>query len=306
MQGIRFSAGPDGSSMARCVDRPRPQPGPGQLLVRVELAGVGIGTVRMLRADPAADPGGEMVGTVVAVGEDTDSEWLGRRIGGVVFESVYGDYVCAAPALVTAIPEGVGSAQALAVVRGGLVASGALHAAGSVAGKSVLITGAASGCGHLALQLARAAGAARVTAAVGSADKAGFVRDCGADDVVTYDEQWPPAVDVVLDGVGGKLVQRGVDRLAPYGVLVAFSAGGGAVDAATLLGECKTVTAFSVALPSRTRPELVRQWREHMWKLLREKALRPRVRIAERAGMDGVIAEIAARRTLGRMAITTR
>lgn len=107
---------------------------------------------------------------------------------------------------------------------------------------------------HLALQLAKALGAARVVAAVGSADKAGFVRQCGADEVVTYSQpSWGDPVDPVLDGVGGELVQRGVDALAPFGRLVAFSAGGGTVDAGSLLGGLKSVIGFSIGLVSPGR-----------------------------------------------------
>jgi NADPH:quinone reductase-like Zn-dependent oxidoreductase len=36
---------------------------------------------------------------------------------------------------------------------------------------------------------------------------------------------WGDAVHLVLDGVGGELVQRGVDALNPFGRLVVFSAG---------------------------------------------------------------------------------
>jgi NADPH:quinone reductase-like Zn-dependent oxidoreductase len=44
--------------------------------------------------------------------------------------------------------------------------------------------------------------------------------------VVTYAEpSWGDPVDVVLDAVGGELLGRGVEALAPFGRLVAFSAG---------------------------------------------------------------------------------
>ncbi len=304
MRAIQFSARADRLPGSRIVEAPRPQPGSGQLLVRTELTGVGIGSVRMLRADAAADPGGEMVGTVVAAGPGAGEAWIGARVAGLVFESVYAEYVCAATALIAEIPEGVDAAAALALVRGGLVALGALRAAGSVAGKSVLITGAASGSGHLALQLARVDGASEVIAAVGSADKFDFVTGCGADRALTYDGSWPEGIDIVLDGVGGELVQRGVDILAPQGTLVAFSAGGGAVDTSTLLGGLKTVTGFSMALPARTRPEVIAADRARLWKLLGEKVIDPQVRVHAWAEMDAVVESIATRRNLGRMALT--
>ncbi|MEV5649704.1 zinc-binding alcohol dehydrogenase family protein [Nocardia sp. NPDC052254] len=304
MRAIQFSARGDRLPGSRIVEAPRPQPEPGQLLVRTELSGVGVGAVRMLRADAAANPGGEMVGTVVAAGPGVDEAWIGMRVGGLVFDSVHAEYVCAAPALITGIPEGVHAADALALVRGGLVARGALRAAGSVAGKSVLITGAASGSGHLALQLARVAGASEVIAVVGSAGKFDFVTRCGADRALSYDGSWPEGIDIVLDGVGGELVQRGVDILAPHGSLVAFGGGGGAVDASTLLGGLKTVTGFSMALPSRTRPDLIAEDRARLWELLDDRMIHPHVEVRGWAEMDAVVESIATRRNLGRMALT--
>ena len=248
---------------------PIPVPGPGQLLIRTEAVGVGVGLVRMLRAGDAVRPGGEMVGTVVAAGPDVAGFEIGDRVGGVVFEDVYAEIVLADPRLVSHVPAKVDAAAALALVRGGLIALSTLRAGHVAPGESVLVTAAASGTGHLAVQLAKALGAARVVAAVGSADKAGFVRQCGADEVVTYSQpSWGDPVDLVLDGAGGHLVQRGVDALAPFGRLVAFSAGGGTVDTASLLGGLKSVIGFSIGLVNQIRPDLVTQRRTELWDLL--------------------------------------
>jgi hypothetical protein len=81
-----------------------------------------------------------------------------------------------------------------------------------------------------------------------------------------YPSTGQPAL--VLDGVGGELVQRGVEALNPFGRLVVFSAGGGTVDAGSLLGELKSVIGFSIGLISRTRPGLVTQRRAEPWDLL--------------------------------------
>lgn len=310
MRKMQFSSRPEPITV------PEPVPGPGRLLVRTELSGVGVGLVRMLAAGDAVDPGGEIVGTVVAVGPDVAPEWIGKRVGGVVFEGAYAEYASAVPALVTEIPEGVDATDALAVVRGGLVALGAVRASRFTAGESVLITGAASGSGHLAVQLVKALGASRVIAAVSSADKAEFVRECGADAVVTYDEPWtemrvetdrclPVRVDVVLDGVGGELVQRGVEALAPHGRLVAYSAGRGAVDVNSLLADLKTVTGFSVGLLSRTRRDLIESYRAELWKLLADGRLRPRHTVLPLERIDEAIELIASRRNLGRMMVRT-
>jgi NADPH:quinone reductase-like Zn-dependent oxidoreductase len=201
------------------------------------------------------------------------------------------------------VPADVEAADALALVRGGLVALCALHAGRFTAGESVLVNGAASGAGHLAVQLASALGASRVIGAVGSTEKAPFVRECGADEVVTYDQAVSDPVDVVLDGIGGDQVQRGVDVLAPNGRLVAFSAGGGSVDAGSLLGGLKTVTGFSMGLLSRTAPELLDERRALLWALLAEDKLRPRHAVFALDQAQQAIDLIAARANLGRVVL---
>jgi NADPH2:quinone reductase len=131
-------------------------------------------------------------------------------------------------AMCTLIPDGVDDAVAIVVaivvVRSGQVALGTARSASVTKGESVLVTAAAGAVGHMAVQLARALGAAQVIGAVGSPGKADFVRDMGADTVVTYDADWGEPVDVVLDGVGGHVLQKGVEALAPFGRLVSFSA----------------------------------------------------------------------------------
>ena len=87
--------------------------------------------------------------------------------------------------------------------------------------------------------------------------------------MVTYSQpSWGDPVDLVLNSVGGDLVQRGVNALTPFGRLVAFSAGGGTVDAGSLLAGLKSVIGFSIGLVSRTRPDLVTQRRTELWELL--------------------------------------
>ena len=292
---------------AGVADAPVPVPGPGQLLVRTEAVGVGVGLVRMLRAGDAVRPGGEMVGTVVAAAPDVAGFEIGDRVGGVVFEDVYADIVLADPRLVSHVPAEAGAAAAVALVRGGLIALSTLRAGHVAPGESVLVTAAASGTGHLAVQLAKPLGAARVVAAVGSAGKAAFVRQCGADEVVTYSRpSWGDPVDLVLDGVGGDLVQRGVDALAPFGRLVAFSAGGGTVDTGSLLGGLKSVIGFSIGLVNRTRPDLVAQRRAELWDLLAAGLLNPRYVDLPLEAITKAIDLVATRSNRGRVVLHTR
>jgi len=133
------------------------------------------------------------------------------------------------------------------------------------------------------------------------------VRGCGADEVVTYaQESWGEPVDLVLEGVGGGLVQRAVDTLAPYGRVVAYSAGGGNVDAGTLLGGLKSVVGFSIGLITREHPELLDERRAELWELLAAGRLRPAYTALPLAAIADAVALVDARANLGRVLLTMK
>jgi len=201
---------------------------------------------------------------------------IGDRETGLCFGHGYADYAVLQEAMASPVPAGAGPVDAVALVRSGLVAFGALTSARLTPGESVLVTAAASGVGHLAGQLARAQGAGRVVGAVSDPAKAEFVRSLGADDCVRYsDDGWGDPVDCVVDAVGGDLLAPAVAALAPHGRLVAYSSGGGTVRAYDLLVGAKSVIGFQMALIARGRPELYEQWRQELWRLFHEGAVRP-------------------------------
>ena len=96
-------------------------------------------------------------------------------------------------------------------------------------GQSVFINAGAGGVGHLAIQLAKIAGANVCTTASTEA-KANFVRSLGADMVINYREQdfveaimdWTEGkgVDVVMDNVGGEWIEKSFSAVAHYGHFV--------------------------------------------------------------------------------------
>lgn len=156
------------------------------------------------------------------------------------------------------MPDGASAVAAVALVRGGLVALGALATARPTPGETALVT-AASGMGQLAVQLARARGAARVVGAVSDPAKAAFVRSRGADAVVVCgDDVWGDPADHVLDAVGGELLTPALAALAPGGRLVAYSSGGGTIQAYDLLVGAKSVIGFQMARIARDAAGTVR------------------------------------------------
>jgi NADPH:quinone reductase-like Zn-dependent oxidoreductase len=277
LRTIRFHAH-GGPEVLQVEEVPTPAPGAGELLVDVEAVGVTLPVVRLTREGAPLPhvPGGDIAGRVAAVGSGVTGWQVGQRVAGLAFAGAYAASAVIPAAFATAVPDGVPADAAVALVRSGQVALGALQTGGLQPGESALVTAAGGGVGHLAVQLARILGAGRVVGAVGDRSKAAAVRDLGADEVVPYPEiaDGPP-VDVVLDGVGGEVQGRCLDALAPWGRLVAYSAAGVPVDVNLLRFHARTVVGFAMAHFARARPAAYRRNSEELWDLYLAGRLRP-------------------------------
>lgn len=132
------------------------------------------------------------------------------------------------------LPDDTGlSAQEVATLPMALVtAVRAVKVVGEVANSDfVLVHAGASGTGSTNIQIARALGA-RVAATVRTAEKADFVRQLGAELVLPLDEgdfvakvqEWTgnKGVRVVIDNLGGEILSRSLEALAPLGRLVSM------------------------------------------------------------------------------------
>ncbi|HVV21690.1 MAG TPA: zinc-binding dehydrogenase [Pseudonocardiaceae bacterium] len=258
-------------------DAPRPEPGDGELLVEVAAVGVTLPVVRLVREGPLPIlPGGEVAGRIVAIGPGVTGWRIGRRAAGLAFTGAYAEFAAVAAAFLTPVPDDVDDAAAVALVRGGQVALGAARAAAVGPGESVLVTAAAGGVGHLAVQVAAALGAHRVVAAAGTDAKRAFLHGVGVAEVVRYGEPVDP-VDVVLDGTGGDVQAWCLDALAPMGRLVSYSATGAPVDVNQLRLHARTVIGFAMAHFASRRPDAYRRQQGELWELYRSGALRPAV-----------------------------
>lgn len=237
---------------------PLPQPGPGQVLLRVESASVNFSDVKRRRGDvypfPTRYPfvpGGEVAGTVAALGAGVD----GPAVGTPVFALVGGDgqggyaqYALAYAAQVTPLPPGLDADRASVLLVAGTTAVLLLRqAARLVPGERVLVPAAAGAVGSYLVQLARHLGAGRVIAAVSSKHKAGVAQALGAHETVDYTAPaWAAqvreltggeGVDVLLEASGGAVLAEGLQALAPFGRAVVYGAASGhdaALGAATL------------------------------------------------------------------------
>jgi NADPH:quinone reductase-like Zn-dependent oxidoreductase len=95
-----------------------------------------------------------------------------------------------------------------------------------------------------------------------------------------------------------------VETLAPFGRLVAFSAGGGSVDVGSLLG-LKSVIGFTIGQLNRTRPEMVERHRAELWDLLAAGRLHPRHTDFPLEQVTEAIELVTVRANLGRVVLRT-
>lgn len=224
-----------GAAAAEIAEIARPAAGQGQVLVRVRAAGVnGIdwkvrdGLVQ--QAFPLQLPavlGIELAGVVEAVGPDSSRFRVGDRVMGPLGGlGAYADFVAVDEANLVLTPQGLSDTQAASVPVAAVAGWHSLHHAGPVAaGQRILIHGAAGGLGGYAVQYAKRAGAE--VFATASAAHLDYVRSLGADHVIDYRtqcfESLAQGIDLVLDYVGGEVLDRSWQVLAKDGAIVGTS-----------------------------------------------------------------------------------
>ena len=223
------------ASVAEVAQIAKPEAHAGEVLVRVRAAGVnGIdwkireGYVR--DAFPLPLPavlGIELAGVVEAVGPDTSRFRVGDRVmGSLGRPGAYADFVTVGEANLALTPEGLDDVHAAAIPVAAVSAWQSLHHAGPVSpGQRILIHGAAGGLGGYAVQFAKQLGAeVFATAASAGVD---YVRSLGADHVIDYQHQRfedvAKEIDLVLDYVGGEVLDRSWQVLTSSGVIVGTS-----------------------------------------------------------------------------------
>src|SRR6476619_4946227 len=155
-----------GPEVLKLVEVDPPVPGEGEVLIRVTHAGLNFADTHqrtntyLAAAQLPLVPGGEVAG----VREDT-----GARVVALVGTGGYAEYATAPEARTFPIPDGVDDGTAVALLIQGLTAWHLYRTSARLAaGESVLVVGASSGTGSLAVQLAHPMGAGRVIATASS------------------------------------------------------------------------------------------------------------------------------------------
>jgi NADPH2:quinone reductase len=213
-----------GPEVLAVTDVPAPVAEPGHAVIGIAVADVlnldakirsGWGR-EFFTIEPPYIPGSGVAGEVISIGAGVSPHWAGQRVvtrtGAHGGSDGYAEQVMVPADRLAAVPDGLGLAEAAAVLHDGSTGLGVAEQAAIKPGEWVLVTAAGGGMGIMLVQLARAAGA-HVIAAARGAWKLDLARRLGADTVVDYSApDWASQVreatggagaDVVLDGAGG-------------------------------------------------------------------------------------------------------
>ena len=219
----------------------------------------------------------------------------GSRVVGLLASGAWAERVNCRSHALAILPEAVSYAQAATLPVAGLTALHALRQGGLLLGRKVLVDGASGGVGHLACQLAAAAGAF-VWGHV-RRDRAAVAEWCG--DRVVVGRELAAAKPhgpfwLILDSVGGTALGAALGMLQPKGTCVVFGVsaastatiesrdffgtGGTRLYGLTLFHELMSVERAGIGL--RLLAELIEA-----------KKLRPQIAVETQWGEIGTIAQ---------------
>jgi NADPH:quinone reductase-like Zn-dependent oxidoreductase len=210
-----------GANGAEITDVAKPAPKGTQVLVRVRACGLNRADLGMTKGHAHGSAGGvgavlgmEWAGEIAELGPDARGLKVGERVmgsGGAAFA----EYTLADHGRLFRIPgnanmnfeEAATLPVALATMHNAVVTNGALQP-----GQSVLIQGASSGVGLMAMQIAKFKGAKLMIGSSTDATRRGRLKEFGAD--LAVDSSDPGWVDQVLKATGGEGVDLIVDQVS--------------------------------------------------------------------------------------------
>jgi NADPH2:quinone reductase len=228
------------------TDWPTPSCSDGQVRIGVRAASVNFPDTLMirglyqLRSEPPFIPGSECAGVILEVGSGVSGLGVGDRVLALPGVGAFATEVIARPSVqqVHPLPDEMGWDDAAAFnLTYGTAIHGLRQRGNLQAGQSVLVLGAAGGCGSAAVMVAKALGG-WVIGAAGGPEKCAVAEQAGADVVVDYRAEESLSarvkeltggrgVDVLFDPVGGSNVREYLRCLAWNGryLVVGFAAG---------------------------------------------------------------------------------
>ena len=325
-----LSTASGGPETLELTDLPDPAPAAGQVLIAVRACAINYPDVLIIEdryqfkpPRPFA-PGGEIAGTIEALGEGVTGWQVGDRVMGVIGHGGLATKIATEPQRLYRLPAERDFAEGAALILTyGTTIHALLDRGRLTSGQSLLVLGAAGGVGLAAIELGKAYGA-RVVAAVSSEEKAAAAKAAGADETIIYArapfdkdqskalaEQFKAAggrggFDVIYDPVGGDYAEPALRSIGWEGryLVVGFPAGIPKLPLnLTLLKSCDVCGVFWGAFAARD-PQANTAHVEELFRLWREGKIAPRVTetFAFERGGDA-IAKMAAREAIGKLVV---
>jgi NADPH2:quinone reductase len=225
------------------VELDDPIPGPEEVVVDVAFAALNFFDTLIIagryqtKPDLPFSPGGEMSGTVSAVGDKVEGLVPGDRVAAYLGYGAARSKVVVRADRLTLVPDELPLDKAAGLI---ITYGTTLHALADrgalKAGETLAVLGASGGVGVAAVEIGKLLGA-RVIACASSAEKLSFAKERGADELVDYASEdlksrlkeltGGRGVDVVYDPVGGEATEATVRALAWRGrhLVIGFAAG---------------------------------------------------------------------------------
>lgn len=209
------------------------------MLVKVHAASLNFGNLVLLKGKPLlarfafgltkpkySIPGGDIAGTIEAVGKDVKQFHIGDEVFGDLSRCGWGgfaEYVTVPESALAIKPTNISFEEAAATPMAGVTALQGLRNKGKIkSGDKVLIYGASGGIGTFAVQIAKSLGA-EVTG-VCSTRNVEILRSIGADHIIDYSKedftQVEDCYDLILGVNGSNSISAFKRLLKPNGIFV--------------------------------------------------------------------------------------
>ncbi len=211
---------PNGSAPVELRDVPEPTPAVNEALVEVCAFSLNRGELRLMQTRAEGwRPGQDIAGVVVQAAADGTGPKAGARVVALTDGAGWAQRAAVPVHRMAALPDNVGFEQAAALPVAGLTALRTLRHGAPLLGKRVIVTGAAGGVGHMAVQIAARSGA-HVTAIVGSPGRGRHVR--GAASIIDGIDKAEGKFGLILEAVGGASLAAAIAHVEPKGTIVVF------------------------------------------------------------------------------------
>jgi NADPH2:quinone reductase len=267
-----------GAEVLRIDEVEKPQPKADEVLIKTAVAGINYADTMLRAGTYLIRPpfpfvmGFEAAGTIEAVGENVTNFQVGQRVMATMQGGGYAEYAVAKENQLVPIPDGLGFAEATALLAQGLTALGLLRDLKE--GQTILIHAAAGGVGTLLVQLAKHKGA-KVIGTASTAKKLETVKELGADVCINYTEaDWVAqvlaatdgkGVDCLIEMTGGEIGSQNINCMAHQGTMHIYGAASGQDFQLSALGVLKkSLTVKGYILYDETREGIARFTKELM------------------------------------------